>query len=187
MPDFYEVYTTPTLIDVFTYQEKFITESNAIENIITVDDTDPLRYQHFDAFAMTFEQLHTTPDVELWHKLLLKALLPNAGFYRSFSVRVGNYLAPDSLLVPIYMERLLKAIENKPPQTEEDCWAYHFWFETIHPFEDGNGRVGRLLLAYLYVKYLQKIPIVLNSNKTAYYDAIEDWRKNNLKWRNYGA
>ena len=67
------------------------------------------------------------------------------------SGRVGSenvhYEAPPSIRVPAEMERLL-AWFNRKVETESLTQAAlaHLWFETIHPFEDGNGRVGRVLV-----------------------------------------
>jgi hypothetical protein len=52
----------------------------------------------------------------------------------------------------------------------------HVWFETIHPFRDGNGRVGRILLSYMLIGCgFVNIPIkgILKSDRQDYYDALE--------------
>lgn len=58
-----------------------------------------------------------------------------------------HFQAPDSIDVPAHMTRLIDWFNNSLAQTDGLVRAAmaHLWFETIHPFEDGNGRVGRAL------------------------------------------
>jgi hypothetical protein len=60
----------------------------------------------------------------------------------------------------------------------EALWAYHYEFEVIHPFFDGNGRVGRLWVNALAEEAGHPWMIVLESQRQDYYEAIRRWESN---------
>ncbi len=60
----------------------------------------------------------------------------------------------------------------------EDIAQFHILFETIHPFADGNGRVGRLLMAYQSIQNNIVPPLIKNESRDEYLKAIDD--KNDL-------
>lgn len=108
---------------------------------------------------------------------------------------IVHYQAPASEQVPIEMAAFLEWF-NKPASTDGIVRAAiaHLWFEAIHPFEDGNGRVGRALMDMAMAQdakqeiRLYSMSRQLQENRSAYYDAlnlaqkggldITDW----LKW-----
>ena len=123
----------------------------------------------------------------------------DAGEYRRLQVCVGNdYMPPISSLIPDYMSNLFNYIngvyepgvleetkdfdKNLPPLIKTA--VIHAHFETIHPFLDGNGRTGRILIpAYLYYRreishpnlfFLSK---TLEKSKYLYYDRLNGTRK----------
>jgi len=55
-----------------------------------------------------------------------------------------------------------------------DIAAFHIAFERIHPFADGNGRVGRLLMAYQAIQNNSVPPLIKNDDRERYLDAIND-------------
>lgn len=71
----------------------------------------------------------------------------------------------------------LPRLQRRTPEAcIEDRWNIHAWFESIHPFTDGNGRVGRLLLWNLEMFARVPLTIFLYENRFAYYDRLEAWR-----------
>lgn len=83
------------------------------------------------------------------HSILMNSIRDDAGFYRRHGVRiVGTYVPTANFLkVPDLMEVLAKDINKKPKDLIGQVAEIHSRFEKIHPFSDGNGRIGRLLMA----------------------------------------
>jgi Fic family protein len=146
-----------------------------------------------------FNKYNKIPNHDLffeWHKMLMNGRrdIEFCGRYRAFdepmqivSGNISNpklyYEAPPSDKVKKEMESLIQWIntnlnnkENFP--TLVFASIAHLRFEHIHPFEDGNGRIGRALAEYLISKRLgqtnfNSISKTINLNKTAYYDSIQ--------------
>lgn len=100
----------------------------------------------------------------------------NPGQYRQQPVRVGNLIPPPAYLIPDLISNLEKYINNdqsSPPLIK--AGLAHVQFETIHPFLDGNGRIGRLLIVMMLIdNNLLKFPCLYPSyyfkkNQYEYY------------------
>jgi Fic family protein len=89
-------------------------------------------------------------------------------------VKVGNYRAPDWQ----GLDNLLKELftwfnKNKDSMHAiELCARMHYKFEKIHPFGDGNGRLGRLIIANILWKNRYPILIIDYKKRKAYYKAL---------------
>lgn len=102
---------------------------------------------------------------------------PNAIFNQA---GIAVYVAPSPTLLPKLLNELIAFI-NQDPETFVTVKAFlaHLIFEKIHPFEDGNGRVGRLLVQTILSKgnyhfnYLLSFEEILNNRKTEYYDLLD--------------
>ena len=77
--------------------------------------------------------------------------------------------------VPAKMKKLLDAYNGKEAMTLEDILAFHVRFERIHPFQDGNGRVGRLVMFKECLKHNIVPFIIEDSIKMFYYRGLQEW------------
>ena len=123
--------------------------SSLIEGV-NADPTDPYSYAGALAEAMERMDGTTEPDEILrWHRRLLRdhprpdVMTP--GEYRHVGVTVGGWLPPHHTEVPGRMERFHQWVRDEPDPLMRAVWG-HRYFETIHPFADGNGRTGRLFI-----------------------------------------
>lgn len=111
----------------------------------------------YDHIYSLLDRAITEEDVLLLHKLFFEQIdSENAGRYRQRNVIITgtDYLPPDyhevTELMKKYIENLNRGAEDKHPL--ELASDLHAEFEAIHPFIDGNGRIGRLLLSILTMK-----------------------------------
>ena len=73
------------------------------------------------------------------------------------------------------MKNLLDEYNTKEKVTLEDVIAFHVQFERIHPFQDGNGRIGRLILFKECLKH-GIVPFIIEDNiKMFYYRGLQEW------------
>lgn len=73
------------------------------------------------------------------------------------------------------MKNLIKEYNSKGKKTFEDILDFHAKFERIHPFQDGNGRVGRLIMFKECLKY-NIVPFIIDDSlKMFYYRGLSEW------------
>jgi len=115
------------------------------------------------------------------HTLVLMDRQTDKGVYRSVPVRVGSFHPCQPYEVPIKMERLMIEYgeEMQKLHVVERAAVFHLMFETIHPFIDGNGRVGRLLLNLELMKEGYPPVNVKFTDRAKYYDCFNHYRENN--------
>ncbi len=111
------------------------------------------------------------------HHILLQGIDDAvAGRYRKASeyVRIGSYIAPPPEQVATLVQTLLEDYRNNLETFAIDAIAdFHLRFEMIHPFNDGNGRIGRVLInEQLHALGFPPI-IIRDKEKKAYYEAFQ--------------
>jgi len=114
------------------------------------------------------------------HSILMNSIKSDAGFYRKHAVRIVGAYVPTAnyLKVPRLMKQLIKDINYSRKDIISHVVVIHSRFEQIHPFSDGNGRIGRLIIqAMLLRKNLS--PAIIKQKKKRVYDSY--LRKSQLK------
>lgn len=97
------------------------------------------------------------------------------GAYKKMPNEVGGMATTLPEDVAAKMRALLTAYNTKKVKTLEDILDFHVRFERIHPFQDGNGRVGRLIMFKECLKY-GIVPFIIEDNlKMFYYRGLKEW------------
>ena len=136
-------------------------------------------YKEFENYH--FDDLN---DLLKAHKILMKDILKNAGNFRTVNVGVGNkhgvsHVAPPFGVVPDLMRDLFEWLKNSDEHLLIKSCVFHYEFEFIHPFSDGNGRIGRLwqsVILYHWRKVFSAIPTesIIRDNQKRYYEVLEE-------------
>jgi Fic family protein len=113
------------------------------------------------------------------HQLILKGIDDgNAGRYRTVNVRIAGaeHLPPDQVLVPELMERFISWYRDEAMALHpvERAARVHSEFVKIHPFVDGNGRTGRLLMNLELMKAGYPAAVLPVDVRLAYYTFLEE-------------
>jgi len=116
----------------------------------------------------------------LLHQMLIGGINDDiAGRFRKKGeyVRVGSYIAPASELIEGMLNEILTEYSSDLNSFLTDKVAkFHLGFETIHPFNDGNGRIGRILMNAQLLKLGFPVIIIRDKEKQAYYKAFDELR-----------
>ena len=116
----------------------------------------------------------------LLHQMLIGGIDDNiSGRFRKRGeyVRVGTYIAPAPEHVALMIESAIHEFDsNLSEYFLERITRFHLEFETVHPFCDGNGRIGRVLIDYQLIRNGFPSIIVRNKEKYDYYDCFADYR-----------
>lgn len=175
--------------------------SNAIEgSTMTLDDTYNVLFEEKIVVRKTFkEQLESKNHHKVFlylldlikdgkeinidsikdiHKQLMSGILDNAGQFRNHSVRIVGSFVPTANCLKI--EQLLTDLLKMKPEEKNTegiikyVSKFHAEFEKIHPFSDGNGRVGRLLMV-TQLLLNDFVPVLIkNKLKPKYYKVLQE-------------
>ena len=195
--------------EVERLQEEFLVEytynSNAIEgNTLTLKETEAVLKDnvtiggkslrdhlevigHREAFYFILKLIEDKTSfsekiIKQIHSLVLADKPEDKGMYRKIPVRILGvaHTPPEPWQVPIIMEQLMDDIkkwQNLHPI--ERAALFHLKFESIHPFIDGNGRCGRLLMNFDLIKNGYPNVNIKFSDRSKYYDCFIEYHKKN--------
>ncbi len=133
----------------------------------------------------------TGTDIRQIHELVPRSISDEAGSYRSVSVEISGseYKPPGPESVPAQMEDFTSWLAaTSTPSREEfasvsgllSAAVAHTWFVMIHPFIDGNGRVARLILNLMLMRYGYPIAIISKEDRIRYYDTLAESQGSDL-------
>ena len=167
-------------------QTRYIFETNIIgvENeVLNVDDVIETS-NHFRCIDLIIDHAASTLSEHFIKKLhhILKTSTSDSrkdwfavGEYKRLPNEVGGMQTSLPEEVVDKMKALLTEYNGKEEKTFEDILDFHVKFERIHPFQDGNGRVGRLIMFKECLKY-NIVPFIIEDNlKLFYYRGLKEW------------
>src|SRR3989339_508318 len=101
------------------------------------------------------------------HSILMNGIRDDAGIYRRHGVRIvgSNVPTANYLKITKLMESLFVDLNKKPKDIISHASDIHARFEQIHPFSDGNGRIGRLILVAMFLKSNIAPAVIKQENK----------------------
>jgi Fic family protein len=118
-----------------------------------------------------------------WHKDIFGETKSDiAGKLRNYLVRVGSYVAPDWQDVEKMVSQLIDFTNNVKINPVELAARAHYRFEKIHPFGDGNGRIGRLLMNRILWHAGYPMLIIEKRKRRAYYRALQSGENGFVKY-----
>ena len=167
-------------------QTRYIFETNTIgieKEVLNVDDVIETA-NHFRCIDVIIDHAKSSLTEKFIKELHL--ILKNGtsasrkdwfavGDYKKLPNEVGGMETALPEEVADKMKALLTEYNRKEEKTLEDILDFHVKFECIHPFQDGNGRVGRLIMFKECLKY-NIVPFIIEDNlKMFYYRRLKEW------------
>lgn len=169
-------------------QTRYIFETNTIglENkVVKIDDIIETT-NHFRCIDLAIEQANyalSESFIKQLHRILKSGTTDSKnnwfalGEYKKMENTVGGQETTSPALVAKSMKKLISNYNKTKNKTFDDLIKFHYDFEKIHPFQDGNGRVGRLIL---FKECLRNniVPFIIDDSlKLFYYRGLREWKK----------
>ena len=169
-------------------QTRYIYETNTIgltNEVINVDDIVETA-NHFRCIDLIIDKanLNITENlIKQLHFILKNGTTDSrknwfvVGDYKKLPNEVGGRFTTSPEKVEDEVKSLIEWYNNIKNKTLKDIIEFHYRFECIHPFQDGNGRVGRLLMFKECLKY-NIVPFIIDDKlKTFYYRGLKEWKQ----------
>lgn len=169
-------------------QTRYIFETNTIgirDETINVDDIVETT-NHFRCIDQVIESANyrlSEAFIKQLHMILKSGTSDSrkawfaVGDYKRFENEVGGMATTRPADVAAKMKELLKKYNQKKEKTLQELIEFHYEFEMIHPFQDGNGRVGRLIMFKECLRNGITPFIIEDDIKEFYYRGLKEWKK----------
>lgn len=168
-------------------QTRLIFETNTIDagEGIPVDDIIETvnHFRAIDYVIDTAEEPLTEEIVKELHRILKQSTKDaslswfSVGDYKQRANTVGGHATAKPKDVPARMKVLLADYAALDTVTINDIISFHYAFEQIHPFQDGNGRVGRLIALKECLRFSIVPFIIEDAKKLYYYRGLSEWER----------
>ena len=176
-------------------QTRYIFETNTIlfegGTVASVDDIleTANHFKLVDYMLDIADQNLTEDIIKKFHKILKEGTMDsrkewfNVGDYKKLANEAGNMKTSSPKQTPKDMQKLMEWYNSLPKVTIKEIIEFHARFEKIHPFQDGNGRVGRII-AFKECLKNNIIPfIILDKDKLYYYRGLKEYQNKTEKLR----
>lgn len=174
-------------------QTRYIFETNTIlfeeGTVASVDDIlETANHFKLVDYMLDIADKNLTEDIiKKFHKILKEGTMDsrkewfNVGDYKKLANEAGNMKTSSPKQTPKDMQKLMEWYNSLPKVTIKDIIEFHARFEKIHPFQDGNGRVGRII-AFKECLKNNIIPfIILDKDKLYYYRGLKEYQNKTEK------
>ena len=176
-----------------TYAETYAILYN--DNSFEISDKEPREIyeaiNHKKALELVFNKLKSNEDFsESFIKNLNEIInrdIKNAEGYRNVQVFIqgSEHIPPEPQKIPNLMMYYIYNYNHDEQNIFNKIARYHIEFERIHPFEDGNGRMGRLLINYELLKNNLPPVVIAKEDRIKYFEFLKNTDVNGLsKWLN---
>lgn len=168
-------------------QTRYIFETNTIgvlkDEIVNVDDIIETanHFRCIDTVISSYSKKLSEAFIKQLHSMLKGGTSDSrkswfaVGDYKKMPNEVGGEDTTPPKEVHADMAELISDYENGRTKTLEDIVEFHARFEKIHPFQDGNGRIGRLIMFKECLRF-GIVPFIIDASiKMPYYNGLKQW------------
>ena len=174
-------------------QTRYIFETNIVlfdgETVVSVDDIleTTNHFKLVDYMLDIAEETLTEDMMKDFHRILKEGTMDsrkewfNVGEYKKLPNEVGGMKTTLPKVTPKAMQKLMEWYNSLSKVTIKEIIEFHARFEKIHPFQDGNGRVGRMIMFKECLKNNIIPLIILDKDKLFYYRGLKEYQENRDK------
>ncbi len=162
-------------VEAVIFDHKVLRNRTAVEQREAINHQTALNFL-LDELQAQGKALAITPRlVQATHLRLMNGILANAGEYRTHGARISGAHVPlaNSIKIPDLMTSWCERANEETTDPIAMLATTHAEFEQVHPFSDGNGRTGRLLLFVMALRAGLVPPIIRKERRIAYYKYLE--------------